>query len=487
MVEKDEVIEVVNKIKYAIQKELSKENVNHVLSLISTCARLLYETNLYYMDQELEDTLKSLAHKFIPEISDANNNDVVIFYDGFGLNERGLAQIYLKALCRVKKVYYVTYSDRKKFIPDILDILKINHGEADFIDRNHCGIPDRIMQLQEITMKIHPKHFFFYSTPDDVVATTVLYSYENRMIRYQINLTDHAFWLGAHCIDKCIEFRPYGAKISNEYRKIPQEKIVVVPFYPIIHYEKSFDGYPFTINPTTKVVFSGGALYKTLGKGNKYYQIVDYILENNQDAVFWYAGSGDRTEMDKLIEKYPNRLYLTEERTDLFQVLQHCYFYLSTYPLCGGLMFQYAAMAEKVPITLREGNVTDDFLIDQDMLGIQFDDIEDVKLEIDHLMKDKQYVVDQGRRVKESVIKEDTFDEEIECLINGAKSHYPISYEHIDTVEFRSTYLDNLDKGKLNEIMVRRDNAVLFMYAPLRFTRGVIKKVKNRVLLSHKS
>lgn len=487
MVEKKKVIEVVNKIKYAIKKELSKENVNHVLSLISTCALFLYETNLYYMDQELEDCLKLVGHKIIPETSDTNNNDVVLFYDGFGLNDRGLAQIYLKALCRNKKVYYVTYSDRKDSIPDILDIIKINHGEVHYIARNHVSILARIMQLQEIVIKIKPKHFFFYSTPYDVVGTTVLYGYEQKMIRYQINLTDHAFWLGAHCIDKCIEFRPYGAKISNEYRRIPRKKIIEVPFYPIIHYEKNFEGYPFKVSSTTKIIFSGGALYKTLGKGNKYYQIVDYILEHYQDVIFWYAGSGDRTEMDKLIAKYPNRLYLTEERSDLFQVLQHCYFYLSTYPLCGGLMFQYAAMAEKVPITLREGNVTDDFLIDQDMLGIQFDDIEDVKLEIDHLMKDKQYVVDQGRRVKESVIKEDTFDEEIECLINGAKSHYPISYEHIDTVELRSTYLDNLDKGKLNEIMVRRDNAVLFMYAPLRFTRGVIKKVKNRVLLSHKS
>ena len=50
-------------------------------------------------------------------------------------------------------------------------------------------------------------------------------------------------------------------------------------------------------------------------------------------------------EMKKIIKKYPNRAYLTPERSDLYQVLKHSVFYLSTYPLCGGLMYQYAAKA----------------------------------------------------------------------------------------------------------------------------------------------
>lgn len=481
MVEKKEVIEVVNKIKYAIQKEDVKNNLNYVLSLASTCAQLLYETNLYYMDQELEDTLKLLGHKIIPETRDANNNDVVLFYDGFGLNDRGLAQIYLKALCRNKKVYYVTYSDRKDSIPDILGIIKINHGEVHYIARNHVSILARIMQLQEIVMKIKPKHFFFYSTPYDVVGTTVLYGYEQKMIRYQINLTDHAFWLGAHCIDKCIDFRNYGANISIEYRKIPREKIIIIPYYPIIHYERNFEGYPFAVNPNTKIIFSGGSLYKTLGKGNKYYHIVEYILSHYPDVVFWYAGSGDRTEINKLIDKYPDRVYLTEERADLYQVLRHCYFYLSTYPLCGGLMFQYVAMAEKVPITLREGNVTDDFLINQDMLGIQFDNIEEVKRKIDHLMRDEQYTIDQGKRLKDSVIQEVNFEKEIERLLNGERGQYQVSYKHIDTSDFQRTYLENMDKNRINEILVRKGNAILFKYFPLKFIRGEYDRIKKKM------
>ena len=76
---------------------------------------------------------------------------------------------------------------------------------------------------------------FFYSLPDDVVGTTVMHFYDGYLMRYQINLTDHAFWLGSYCIDKCIDFRNYGAKISYEYRKIDSKKIVIIPFYPSIN------------------------------------------------------------------------------------------------------------------------------------------------------------------------------------------------------------------------------------------------------------
>lgn len=144
-------------------------------------------------------------------------------------------------------------------------------------------------------------------------------------------------------------------------------------------------------------------------------------------------------------------------------------------------MFQYAAMAEKVPVTLREGNVTDDFLINQDLLGIQFDNIEDVEREIDRLMRDEQYAKDQGKKVKNSVIREKTFDKEIECLLNGEQGHYPVSYKHIDTTDFQKTYIENMEKTKINEILVRKGNTILFKYDPYKFIGGVREdKEKNQ-------
>ena len=70
--------------------------------------------------------------------------------------------------------------------------------------------------------------------------------------------------------------------------------------------------------------------------------------------------------MKKIIRKYPGRAFLTAERKDLFQVMEHCFFYLNTFPLVGGLMMQYAVAAEKIPLTLRYNNDGSGILINQE-------------------------------------------------------------------------------------------------------------------------
>lgn len=69
----------------------------------------------------------------ISESKQDTNQDTVLFWDGFGLNVRGLIQIYMKALCKVMKVVYVTYEDRKDQIPDVQDILNEYHAERYYV------------------------------------------------------------------------------------------------------------------------------------------------------------------------------------------------------------------------------------------------------------------------------------------------------------------------------------------------------------------
>lgn len=230
-----------------------------------------------------------------------------------------------------------------------------------------------------------------------MVGPVLMQAYEGVLTRYVVNLTDHAYWLGARAIDKCIEFRDYGASISSEYRGIPREKIVKLPFYPKI-VPQEFQGFPFPVKDGQQVVFSGGALYKTFGEGNKYYEIVDYILASHSDVIFWYAGGGDDSELKKCMARHPGRVYHTPERPDLFQLLQHVSFYLSTYPLCGGLMYQYAAAAGIEPVTLRRDDCNDGFLLHQDELHVIFDTMEELKQEIDRVLTDEVYRKARGSR-----------------------------------------------------------------------------------------
>ena len=107
--QKEQIERIINQLKEAIAHEMDKGKYDHALGMISACAYLLYYANLYYVDRDLEDCLKLIAQKKLDcGQSLQYDKDTAIFYDGFGLNERGLGQIYLRALCRFKKICYVT-------------------------------------------------------------------------------------------------------------------------------------------------------------------------------------------------------------------------------------------------------------------------------------------------------------------------------------------------------------------------------------------
>ena len=471
------VKKIVSKIKRAINEKICKQAFDTALELISLVASLLYMTNIKYVDEELEKSLKKIASSI--KINDLNTlmlkNDTILFWDGFGINDRGLVQIYLLALCKVKNVVYVTYEDRKDQLPDVDRILNQYNAKKKYIKRDKKSILNMIAQLDAIVGEFLPQKFFFYSFPDDVVATTLLYAYEGIITRYQINLTDHAFWLGAGCCDICINFRSYGAIISKEYRGISEEKNVIIPFYPIVHRERAFQGFPFEVKSGQKIMFSGGALYKTQSEDNRYYIMVDHILSKYQNVIFWYAGTnGDDTKLKEILERYPDRAFHTEERTDLFQVLEHCNVYLSTYPMCGGLMFQYAAMAGIVPVTLKHGNISDDFLIDQESLNVEFSSEDELFDEIDKLLLDSEYAEKRREIMQKSVISPNVFELELQKCIEGQNSDVFITrYEHIDTSEFIRWYLTRLSKIDIDILTVRRKGiGAAIKYHPISFFRG---------------
>ncbi len=338
--------------------------------------------------------------------------------------------------------------------------------------------------MNDILQEFQPSRFFNYSVPNDVVSIPVMYAYENIITRYQINLTDHAFWLGAGCIDKCIEFRNYGASITKEYRLIDTEKISIVPFYPIVHREREFLGYPFEKKADQKIVFSGGALYKTLGGGNRYYKIVEHVLNNHKDVIFWYAGDGDDSELRKLFAKFPGRIYHTAERSDLFQVLEHCDVYLSTYPMCGGLMFMYAAMAGRVPVTLKNSSISNDFLINQNNINVEFDNPDSLYNEMDKLLSDNIYAADRSELMKKSVISPEIFETEIYKLIDQKKSDsFVPTFDHLDTAVFRNWYLEVLNSSDIDEMFADRRciKQTIALY-PFRVLKGGMHKLQRRLL-----
>lgn len=428
--------------KAAIGELVNRGEYGHALQQIGFLAGILYRYNQRYTDDLLEGFLQDieravgggLERSYRPE------KNTLLFYDGFGFDNRGLVQIYLKALCRLGyHVVYITGASARGKIPSLERIL--SSGSAEILFLSQGQILEQYRELCGRILEKRPAAGFLYTVPDDVAGVMAFAHFSGAMRRFLIDLTDHSFWLGIRAMDCCLEYRDYGASISLHFRGIPREKIAVVPCYPVIEKELGFQGYPFPKEAGDFVIFSGGALYKTMDPEHTYYRMVAHCLEHHPGVKFWYAGSGDDTQLKKLMEEYPGRVFHTPERRDLFALLQHVDMYLNTYPIGGGLMMQYSAAAGRAPLTLCRDNEGSGMLLGQERLGIEFYDPEEFRAALSRFIDDPKYRLSLEKDISKSVSNAKVFTNRLKNFLRSRHGDTG-KLEPVDTGAFRRGCLE---------------------------------------------
>lgn len=473
-------IDYAKKLKRIINKNC-EQNYEVAMAAMSAYCNLSYHWNQFYSDDEVEKQICKISEKLFDKKSINNycgDKNAVLFYDGVGHDTRGLVLNYLNALKAngYKIVYAVVKTTEKQ--PTVLKLL--SDANVEIIYFKSKKYVDLFNELVTVFLKYKPGHAFFYAYPRDISAAAAFHAFEGKVSRYQINLTDHAFWIGKCAFDYCLEFREYGAGISVGYRGIPIEKLRYIPYYPWVDKSVEFQGFDFDTKGK-KILFSGGSLYKTIGGDNKFYIVVDKVLQENNDVIFLYAGEGDDSELQKLSAKWGDRVHHIAERKDLFALLQHIDVYLNTYPMVGGLMTQYAAMAGKPPLMLNDNGQDDasGLLIGQDKLNIEFDSVDAVVSEINRLLTDKVYCEQRGEEVKKGVITEEQFNKNLSDIMMG-NCKAPIECKIPDTTQFRHEYIGRFSKLHVYYSIVRKRNISLFKYFPMCFFKAAILKAIHR-------
>lgn len=487
---KEELVEgEYNKCKAIIEKSLSSHNYEKAMAAISISGHLLYSWNQRYTDDYLEDSLKKVAEStIIDRLGYEPQKGTVLFYDGFGLDVRGLALIYLKALVNNNyHVIYVTNKSAENNQPEIDKVLNNNVSEKKYL-ASHKHLK-RMRELQRIVVDKKPQYAFLYTTPNDSSGITVFMQMKSTK-RYQINLTDHAFWLGTNAFDYCIEFRNYGTSISALHRHIPVEKLRIVPFYPIIDKDREFSGFTFETEGK-QIIFSGGSVYKTVDKSNTYYILIDKILESCGDAIFVYASNEENERLKDMSLKYPGRVHQIQERSDLYQCMRHCTLYLNTYPLLGGLMTQYAVMAERIPLTLQYDISSEGLLVDQENRGVFYNNADELIRDAIRLLQDKEYLNQRTKLIKGSVISPAEFDKEVHSLLKNNMTSYSVEIKPRDIKNFQSGYVERFDMDESLRGAVGLSNISLFKeYKDIyidKIMRGGITKIIQKIFMKFPS
>ena len=439
--------------KKIIKDALIEGDVLKTISLLRYITTGYYTINYTYMDDELEDILFKVSSLLLgtTEIRIINNNSI-IFYDGFGLLNRGLCTIYVEALVRIGyEVIWILY----EYEPDTKQIVeKYECQGVKFIVIPKSNILNRMKVLRDIVKDISPFAIMIYTTPYDVAGLGVLSTLSGNTKRFLIDLTDHAYWIGKKSFDVLIGFRNIGYNIAVSYRGIDEDKICILPYYPQKREKKEFEGMPFDLGEYS-YVFSGGSAYKIEGD-NKFEKIVRHILQYHSSTNFVYASNDTNPIIEGLKKRYENRFFHIRERQDLDEVMKHSRLYLSTYPIHGGLMEQYAVSNYVPLVCLIDGidSVDDcDMFLDSERMNFQFYSINDLYKEVDRILKDEEYCNEIRKHMHGQLISEERFERELKSILECGVSSFKGYRKAYDIDGFLKLYKKNADMEMFRKLV----------------------------------
>ena len=458
----------LEKGKKELKKAWEKEDIYKTICYLRYLTCFYYTINYGLTDNELEMITADASLKLLGETKlQQINQNKVIFYDGFALAARGLAGIYVKALCDLGfEVTWIMY----KWAPDYNEIhKKFSTRNVDFIKITSNNILDRMRELRDIVQNISPKCIFIYTTPDDVGGIGTFSTINGRTIRFLVDLTDHAFWLGKCATDYVIGFRNVGYNAAVTYRIFDKDKVLLLPYYPEKREEYSFEGMPFDYKKH-EFVFSGGSPYKIEGS-TLYEDLVCYILNKNQDMYFVFAGNGNNEILERLKKKYPKRFFQIDERKDLDQVMKLAKFYLSTYPMFGALMAQYAITNKCIPVSLCNMDTPlanpATLVLHPEKANFISDSVDEICKFIDYIMSDEEYYQSVKNDLDDQVISENDFKEVLESIILHQDSKYKGHLEDTDIQSFLDIYKKRASKDLYVKTIGNSRNRWVYRRHPL--------------------
>lgn len=455
----------------------NKGNLEKALQTVFFASGFMYTMNQIQYDELLDNLLIDIADKLVSkskQLSSIEKN--VIFYDGFGYIHRGLAKAYLDALFSLGyKVKYVTFGCAKEDQVYVSSLF----GKDSIVIIEKQTWSEKIVTLSEVINKSRAEKVFIYMNPDDVVGASVFSVYRNELQRYLINLTDHAYWLGRNSFDVVINFREFGGKVCASKRAINAKSIVYLPYYPI-DINRKYQGLHFE-NPENDLVFSGGALYKTMSDDNMYYRMVERLLEKYPKVNFAYFGKGDTKKLYTLAKRFPGRVVYSTERDDFLEVMKRSTFYLSTYPYNGGLMTQYALLAKKVPLTLISPNIERELTINDKDSYWNFTSVDELLDEADKLLNDLPYRNHREINLKNFMIDSRQFTNELGYILENGDSIRKIHYDDFAFGGFVDYPIETYRGIQYCRLFFRKNGRFMFRYFPIRYLCGGLGMIIEKI------
>ena len=447
--QKEDIVAIYESLMKSAYRYADKGKWLKALKDLESAAEWAYSFNWIYTDENAELLLKHISVEVIPQLEIQKPiSSRCVLADSFCMDNRGLTQQYLRAMMQnnMEVLYICTSNDLNKGT-DILRELDDYQGATTllFEEQNLNKIEIARTMVKEI-VAYSPKHIFLHLSPRDTVALLACSSITGSCI-YNINLTDHAYWMGKTVIDYNIEFRPYGRTVSLEKRGFRVEQLLSLPFYPVnplCHQLKELPPVP----ENAIKVFTGGSLYKMLGKDDIFFKIMGLVLSINPNVYIYVAGFDSSKLFDEKCSKIVDheRIIPIGIRKDIDAVFDMCDIYLSTYPTSGGLMSQFAAKHGKPIIEYHDANdvenATEEMVNHFQDSYSSFTDLAEMMDYAKRLLDDVSFRHSEGAILRKGLMNADCFSESFMKMIRFHTTQWDWAKDVIDYDAFFVRYLE---------------------------------------------
>lgn len=424
-------------IKADIQSSLSRNDYVQALAAIDIYASIAQFVNDEFRADAIEKALRYVGENGvgIRQTSIPTNPKKVVFYDQIGTTAC-LAQQYLRALKQLGyEIFYIFEKKEKQINSDLQEEVerlcaKVSYYYGDYSIEKAKAIQNEIVNFGASKLLIQSPAF-------GALGSSILYSLRG-IKKYRIVPGDHHFFIGIDCVDYLIEFRDFGINVDLKKRNIPIEKIRKLMYYPIVETSIPFQGFPSDIPEGSIVIAAAAHEYKFHGS-NKFFEIVKSILNKYQETCFLFIGGKSKVVENFVArENLEGRFYCLGYRYDFIECMKRIDIFMNSYPLGSSLTSMTAAYFNNPIISLHNREEEADGL-NSCFKGEYISFSEETALYdyVQKLIKDRDFRISEGEKVKSWLQTQEGFTSELEKLINIP------SGTAIDYLQMNIDYLNN--------------------------------------------
>lgn len=431
-----------------------KGKYNRCIHWTKFAANILYFSFKTLYEKRIESLIKGISERVVVKDDRMTrfHENRVIFYDSFSYDNRGLTQQYIRAL--MSSGFHILYMSENQNLKAtrIFQELSSCQKVQVYIVPKKKGSCKQISAIYRRIIQYGPSRLLLHIRPSSLECLIAISNLPKEITKYNINITDHAYWAGVSVFDYNLEFRNYGASLSLKQRGICERQILLLPYYPIVD-DIPFKGFP--ISTTGKVVlFFGGNLSKIKGQDNFFLNLIKEVLNTYEQAICFCAGQGDEDNLLSFIKDngLEKKLIYIGFRNDIYQVIKHCDIFINTYPVGGGLMSQYAAINEKPIVAYsKPGGRNVESLIHTDKIISVYNKSSFFDY-IGHLISDTGYRLNEGRSLGSNIPSPDMFCEMLKKTLETNETQYPIRFNEETVSSLNQTDVFNKEGFKISVI-----------------------------------